>query len=302
MRVIVEASGIKKRYGSVHAVDGLDFTVEQGDVFGFLGPNGAGKSTTIRMMLGLVRPSGGSVRVFGHDVWRDRVRALTKVGAIVESPGLYKYLTGKQNIELFSDMSGGVKPEAVQRILERVGLADRASDKVKNYSFGMMQRLGIAQALVCEPELVVLDEPTTGLDPQGMREVRELIQSLARDHGITVFLSSHLLYEVEQVCTKVVVIHKGKTVASGPVAELLSGRDALEITIDRPADAAAALMGMDFVEIQSCSDSSLKIRMKDGDDAAKVNRFLVTKGFEVSAIVPRQSSLEDFYFSLLGDG
>jgi len=299
MEVVVEASDLQKRFGDVRAVDGLDLAVERGDVFGFLGPNGAGKSTTIRMIMGLVRPSAGTVRVFGYDVWRDRRRALARVGALVETPGFYRYLSGRQNLWLLSELSGGATREAVDLALKRAGLADRADDKVKAYSHGMRQRLGIAQALVCEPELVVLDEPTDGLDPQGMKEVRELISGLARDQGMTVFLSSHLLHEVEQVCTKVAVIHHGKQMGSGPVAELLSGGGRVQITVDRPARAAAALAKLDFVTVSAVRDDSIIAEVKDGR-TAEVNRLLVAGGFEVSAIVPKRTSLEEFYFSLTG--
>lgn len=299
MGLIVEASDLRKRYGAVNAVDGLDLAVERGDVFGFLGPNGAGKSTTIRMILGLVRPSGGTIRVFGRDVWRDRVNALSRVGALVENPGLYKYLSGRQNLWLMSELSGGVTHKAVEQALDTVGLADRADDKVKTYSFGMMQRLGIAQALVSNPELIVLDEPTTGLDPQGMKEVRELIRTLARDHGITVFLSSHLLHEVEQVCTKVMVIHRGRQVAGGSVADILADKGRLRFTVSRPAEAAAALDGLDFARVHHICEDSIVVEASDGY-AAEVNRLLVEKGFDVSSIVPHRTSLEDFYFSLVG--
>ena len=298
MEVIVEVSGLKKRFGSVCAVEGLDLTVERGDVFGFLGPNGAGKSTTIRIMVGLVRPSGGTVRLFGRDVWHDRVRALSKVGALVESPGFYKYLSARQNLWLLSELSGGVKREAIELALARVSLEGRADDKVKTYSHGMLQRLGIAQALVSEPDLLILDEPTSGLDPQGMKEVRELILSLARDHGLTVFLSSHLLHEVEQVCTKVAVIHRGKKMAAGPVSDLLHSRKTLRISVGRPAEAAAALERLNCAQVCEVTADSIVVEADDSR-AAEVNRALVMGDFDVSAIVPETMSLEEFYFSLV---
>ncbi|MBI2843941.1 MAG: ABC transporter ATP-binding protein [Armatimonadetes bacterium] len=301
MDTILETCNLGKRFGSLRAVDGLDLAVERGDVFGFLGPNGAGKSTTIRMMLGLVRPSCGCVRIFGCDVWHDRGRALSKVGALVESPAFYRYLTGRQNLWLLSELSGGASPEAIDAALERVGLSDRADDKVRSYSHGMRQRLGIAQALVCSPELVILDEPTNGLDPQGMKEVRELIRSLAAEHGMTVFLSSHLLYEVEQVCTKVAVIHRGRQLVSGTVVDLLSHQGRLRISVDRPQDAAAAVAGIDSVEVRRVEADAILIEAPNGF-AAEVNRLLVTSGFDVSAIVPQTTTLEEFYFSQVGRG
>jgi ABC-type multidrug transport system ATPase subunit len=299
LQTIVETIGLEKRFGRVQAVDGLDLSVERGDVFGFLGPNGAGKSTTIRAIMGLVRPTRGSVRVFGRDVWRDRVRALRKVGALVESPGLHLYLTARQNMWIMSELAGGVEKKAIDAALARVGLAERANDKVKGFSHGMKQRLGIAQALVADPELVILDEPTTGLDPEGMKEVRQLIRGLAEDHGMTVVLSSHLLYEVEQVCTKVAVINKGKRIAYGPVAELLDGKGRLRIVVNKPAQAMDALRELNIVK--SCAIDGTELLVETTEDhAADINRFLVTRGFDVSAVVPQAMSLEDFYFSLLG--
>lgn len=299
MEVIIEANGLGKQFGKLRAVDGLDLHIERGDVFGFLGPNGAGKSTTIRMMLGLVRPLNGSVKVFGQDVWTNKVRALFKVGALVESPAFYKYLTGRQNLWIFSKLSGNGRREAIDLALQRVGLTDRADDKVKAYSHGMKQRLGIACAIVGDPELVVLDEPTNGLDPQGIKDVRELIGRLSEEHGMTVFLSSHLLHEVEQICTKVAVIHLGRKTASGTVAQLLAGKDRIRFSVGRAADAAAALDGQDIAKICEVGPDWLIVEAKGGN-AAEVNKCLVMGGFDVSAIVPQTTSLEDFYFSLVG--
>lgn len=300
MDAIVETRGLEKRYGRVKAVDGLDLTIERGDVFGFLGPNGAGKSTTLRTVVGLVRPSRGTVRVFGRDVWRDRTRALAKVGALVENPGLYLYLTARQNLWIMSELAGGVGAKAIDAALAKVGLAARAEDKVKGFSHGMKQRLGIAQALVSSPELVILDEPTTGLDPEGMKEVRELIKGLAEERGITIILSSHLLNEVEHVCTRVAVIHKGRKLACGSVAELLGGRGKLRIEVNKPEQAVEALRGLDIVKSCAVAGDCVDVESTDGR-AADINRFLVTNGFDVSAIAPANRSLEEFYFSLVGD-
>ncbi len=299
MEVIVEAAGLRKDYGRLRAVDGLDLSVERGDVFGFLGPNGAGKSTTLRAIVGLVRPTGGTVRVFGRDVWRDRVRALSKVGALVENPGLYLYLTARQNLWMMAELAGGVSPRAIDAALDKVGLGSRAHDKVKGFSHGMKQRLGIAGTIVSNPDLVILDEPTTGLDPEGMREVRELIKSLSADHGITVLLSSHLLNEVELICSKVAVVHKGRRLAYGAVSELLSGRGKLKVSVDRPAEAWSALRTLDIVSSCRVEGEDLLVETGDGH-AADVNTFLVGQGFRVSALSPQGMTLEDYYFSLVG--
>ncbi|MEN6520018.1 MAG: ABC transporter ATP-binding protein [Armatimonadota bacterium] len=299
MEIVVEACGLEKRFGAFSAVDRLDLVVERGDVFGFLGPNGAGKSTTIRMMLGLIKPSNGSVRVLGNDTWRNRTRALLKVGALVESPGLYKNLTARQNIRVLSEMTGGINRQEIDKALEQTGLLDRSDDRVRSFSHGMKQRLGIAQAIVGSPELVILDEPTNGLDPQGMKEVRELIKKLSKDYGMTIFLSSHLLHEVEQVCTKVAVIHKGKKVASGSVPELLSGKGRLRITVNKPSEAAAVVDGSGFAKVDEVGPGWIVVGVQDGC-ASEINRRLVTAGFDVSAVIPVSTSLEEFYFSLMG--
>jgi ABC-2 type transport system ATP-binding protein len=295
---IVDASGLVKRFGKLRAVDRLDFQIERGEIFGFLGPNGAGKSTTIRMMLGLVRPQSGSIRIFGHDVWKNKIHALKKVGALVETPAFYKYLSGRQNLWALAKLSGITKCEAIDLALERVGLTTRADDKVKAYSQGMRQRLGIAQAIVGEPKLVVLDEPTNGLDPEGMKEIRELIDRLSKEYGMTIFLSSHLLHEVEQICTKVAVIHGGKKMISGVVADLLASNGKTKITVTRPAEAATALNSLDIVKVNEIGPDWIMADIKDAN-AAEVNRKLVTAGFDVSAIIPQTTSLEEFYLSLV---
>ena len=298
--IVLEVREFKKRFGAIKAVDGLDLEVRRGDIFGFLGPNGAGKSTTIRAMAGLVRPSNGEIRIFGHDVWRDRKKALSRVGMLVESPGLYRYLTGRQNLEMFAELSGGKHADDIKRALEITGLTDRADDKVKNYSHGMKQRLGLAQAILCQPELVILDEPTDGLDPQGMKEVRELIKNLAGECGITVFLSSHLLHEVEQVCTKVAVIHKGQKLADGKVSDILTKRSRIKITIDRTKDALTAIKEKGL-SADISDDGCISVQIEPNSDAAEINSFLVEKGFRVSAVIPEKTSLEEFYFSIMGE-
>ena len=225
---VIEVRGLYKSYGNVHAVNGIDITVNRGDIYGFLGPNGAGKSTTIRMMLSLVRPTAGTISIFGKPLSQHRHAILSNVGCIVERPDFYNYLSARRNLELLAMLSGAVvSKEATMRTLEMVGLASRADSKVKTFSHGMKQRLGIAQALIHNPELIILDEPTTGLDPQGMIDVRNIIVRLARDHGKTVVLSSHLLSEVEQTINRMVIINKGKVLVEGNVDDLV-GQNGLE--------------------------------------------------------------------------
>jgi ABC-2 type transport system ATP-binding protein len=299
MEKVIEASGLIKRYKGINAVDGLDLTVHRGDVFGFLGPNGAGKSTTIRMATGLVRPTSGHVAVFGHNVWHDRQKALGKVGALVENSSFFKYLTGRENLSIVARLSGHHSKGEIERVLEEVGLTERANSKVRTYSHGMQQRLGIAAAMMGSPELIILDEPTNGLDPQGMKDVRMLIRSLAEKHGMTVFLSSHLLHEVEQVCTRVAIINRGKLVECGNVSDLLSGSDAVDITTNNPQQAAKIIEGVEWASVSHISSEGLTIRLDDHRNA-ELNRLLVNAGIDVSAFVPRKPTLEEIYMRLTG--
>jgi len=217
----VAARGLVKRYGDVVAVAGVDLTVEPGDVFGYLGPNGAGKTTSLRMMLGLIRPTAGSAKLFGRDPLVDGVKALEGVAGFVEGPRFYPYLSGRKNLRLLADYDEPSSSSRIEEVLETVELRDRAKDRVGGYSHGMRQRLGIAAALLREPRLLLLDEPATGLDPAGMRDMRDLIRRLAGD-GITIMLSSHLLYEVEELCNRVAIIRKGSIVYEGELGDLLA--------------------------------------------------------------------------------
>jgi ABC-type multidrug transport system ATPase subunit len=228
---IIQISGLTKKFKSLTAVDNLTLNVFKGDVFGFLGPNGAGKSTTIRMLLTLINPTSGRIKIFNKDLKKHRKEILSNVGAIVEKPDFYLYLTAYNNLEILGKMSGAdISRNNIMRILELVGLESRYDSRVKTYSHGMKQRLGIAQALLHDPELVILDEPTVGLDPQGIKEVRELINRLSRERGITVFLSSHILKEIELVANRMVIIDKGRTLVEGNVKELLSESDTVTIS------------------------------------------------------------------------
>ncbi len=221
----LEVQGLTRRYSGKAVVDSLDLSVSPGDIYGFLGPNGAGKTTTMRMILGLIRRDAGTVRIFGE---ADPVSARREIGGIVEGPRFYPYLSGAENLRIFAAYSGGATAERIDELLEVVRLADRAQDRVATYSLGMKQRLGIAQALISKPRLLLLDEPTNGLDPAGMREVRELIIRLREEEGLTVFVSSHLLWEIQGLCTQVGIIQNGRKVAEGETAELLQGDESLE--------------------------------------------------------------------------
>ncbi len=219
---VLELRHLTKRYGKTIAVDDLSLTVCRGEVWGLLGPNGAGKTTTIRAILGLVRPDAGEVVVMGHPVGRGAQRIMRHIGATVEGPTAYSYLSGRDNLRLCAKLTRNGAEQNIERVLELVGLIEKANVKVSDYSLGMKQRLSLAQALVGDPSLLILDEPVNGLDPRGIREIRRLIVRLAREKQITILLSSHLLHEVEQTCDHVAIIDKGKLVLSGPVPELLS--------------------------------------------------------------------------------
>ncbi len=298
--VVIATRGLTKDYGRRRAVDGLDLEVRRGQIYGFLGPNGAGKSTTIRMLLGLIRPTAGECWLGGHPVRRDRRRALARVGAIVEQPVFYDHLSGRRNLELLASLSGGATRERIHDVLDLVRLLGREQDKVGAYSHGMKQRLGLAQALLPDNEVLILDEPSSGLDPQGMHEVRELIRRLGRQEGRTIFLSSHLLHEVEQVCTHVALIHHGRLIASGAVPELLHTDTRLATLVVDDSDRAARILAEDgTAHVTSVEDGRLRFTAEAGRFAS-INALLVTQGIEVSALIPERATLEDFYLQVMG--
>ncbi|MHB0913559.1 MAG: ABC transporter ATP-binding protein [Armatimonadota bacterium] len=292
--VLLETTGLAKTFRRRRAVDDLSLRVYEGDVYGFLGPNGAGKSTTIRMLTGLVSPTAGTVRVLGR---RIGASALRQVGALVETPAFYKYLSARENLSLLGRLSGLNDPRRVDEVLDLVGLLDRAKDKVKVYSQGMRQRLGIAQAILAKPKLVILDEPTNGLDPQGMRDVRELIRRLAEAERVTIFLSSHLLHEVEQVCTRVGIINRGRLVAEGDVGELLGPEDLVRFSVPDPARAAAVLSGLSWAEARA-GEGAVSVRAP-AERFPELNRTLVSAGVDVRAMVPNKSTLEELFLELV---
>ncbi|MHB1456945.1 MAG: ABC transporter ATP-binding protein [Armatimonadota bacterium] len=300
--IALETIGITKSFRKRCVVDDLNLTVYEGDIYGFLGPNGAGKSTTIRMLTGLVTPHRGTARLMGIDVRKYGHKSLKDVGALVETPSFYRFMSARENLSILSRLSGGCSSDRIDQTLEIVGLLDRANDKVKNYSQGMRQRLGIAQALLPNPRLVILDEPTNGLDPQGMKDVRELIIHLARDQKITVFLSSHLLHEVEQICTRVGIINRGKLVAEGSVKELLNTKSGvITFQVSDVKLASEIIRQYKGAELISTELETVTIR---GDDnaAALVNRLLVMGNVDVRSIIPRNGSLEELFLDLIEGG
>ncbi len=289
-------AGLGKRFGNRWAVKDLNLEVRAGDVFGFLGPNGAGKSTTIRIILTLLSPTSGSVKIFGKDVSGNRESVLSRVCGIVEKPDFYLYLSAYKNLELLGSLTRKVKRNEIFDALEIVGLKSRAFDKVKAFSHGMKQRLGIAQAILTKPELVILDEPTSGLDPQGMKEVRELVLALSREHGTTIFLSSHLLTEVEAVANRMAVLNHGELIAQGKVSELLNGDSAYYSIQASPQNEAVELLRkMPWVEIVSVANG-IDVHI-DSRRAAELNRLLVTNAIEVSSFAAKRT-LEDYFLKI----
>jgi ABC-type multidrug transport system ATPase subunit len=306
----IETRGLTKRFGSHAAVSGIDVTVPRGAVFGFLGPNGSGKTTTIRMMLGLAAPTSGTIRVLGHDMPRELHSVLPRVGALVEGPGFYPYLSGAANLRRL-DTADRFAPSAtrrarVERALERVGLAHAARKKVHAYSLGMKQRLGIANALLTPRELLVLDEPTNGLDPQGTREVRNLIRSLAAE-GTTIFVSSHLLAEVEQVCTHAAIMSAGELVAQGTLDELRRvGRPELRL-LTPDAGLAIHVLGSFGLSAGTtdAADGSVLVTATLLGQTAEPDALvaaLVGGGVRVRGFSVEQPSLEDRFVALTGEG
>jgi ABC-2 type transport system ATP-binding protein len=296
----LEVRGLVKRYGELTAVAGVDVTVDVGDVYGFLGPNGAGKTTSLRMMLGLIRPSEGTVRVFGRDPW-ESVDALQGVAGFVEAPTFYPYMSGLRNLELLAAYDGGGAAERIPDALRTVELSERACDKVGGYSHGMRQRLGIAAALLRQPRLLLLDEPGTGLDPAGMRDMRLLIRRLAGD-GITIVLSSHLLAEVEELCNRVAIIQRGKIAYEGEISALkrtAAGTYSLQTTDDDKALAVCrGQPGVDDARVVSG-----QIVFTASEQAVEaLSQALVEAGALIRALTPHTATLEDLFFSLTEDG
>ncbi len=296
---IIEINGLTKEFKELTAVNNLSVNVYKGDVFGFLGPNGAGKSTTIRMLLSLIAPTKGEIKIFGLPLAQNRSKILKNIGAIVEKPDFYGYLSAYRNLEILGSLSGcDVSKKRIMEMLALVGLEKRYKSKVKTYSHGMKQRLGIAQALLHNPDLIILDEPTTGLDPQGMKEIRDLIIHLSRDLKKTVFLSSHILYEVELVATRMVIINKGTTVVEGRVSDLVDATH-LNVTFEvNDIDKATRLMKENFSQhnIVAVTTDKLIVTLNK-EDIPPVNRLFVNNGIEVTAMVP-QKSLEEYFLKL----
>ena len=299
MSSIIDVSELTKSFKEITAVDNLTFTVKKNGVYGFLGQNGAGKSTTIRMMLSLIRPTTGEIKIFGLDLSTHRKEILQRIGAIIEKPDMYKYLTAIENLNLFATMSGlKLTRKQLMDKLEKVGLAERADSKIKTYSQGMKQRLGIAVALVHDPDLIILDEPMNGLDPQGMADIRQLINHLSKDQGKTVFISSHLLSEMEQVADSLLIIHKGKKIAEGNMNELLNPEQSrIEVETRSAKEFEMQLRQTSWAnKIISINGQKIIMQMKKEEVPVFIQQMGEMKQDIFS--IQKKNSLEDYFLSL----
>lgn len=298
MSVIVSVQQLFKEFDGVKAVNDLSFTVNEGDVYGFLGQNGAGKSTTIRMLLTLIKPDNGSIRIFGKELAAHRNEILRQTGAIIERPDMYKYLSAYDNLSLFARLSGiKVSRKLLMDQLEKVDLAARYNSKVKTFSQGMKQRLGIAIALVHDPKLIILDEPTNGLDPQGIADMRKLIIDLSREHGKTVIVSSHLLSEIEVMASRMIIIDKGKKIAEGKVSEMLDPSSTIvQLETTNNEQARDVLMQSQWSTLVEPSSGLIRFRMNK-NDIPSLATWLIENNIGIVALQPKHS-LEEYFLSL----
>ncbi|MBI4294543.1 MAG: ABC transporter ATP-binding protein [Chloroflexi bacterium] len=296
--IVLRTTGLTKRFGKLEAVKDLDLELHRGEVFGFLGPNGAGKSTTVGMILGLVAPTAGQIELFGLKLSGNGWAMLRRVGAVIEEPAFYPYLSGWDNLETLARAIGGIPRAKIIEVLERVNLLDRARDRYGHYSMGMKQRLGIASTLLRDPELIILDEPTSGLDPAGTKEVRDLIPQLAHEHR-AVFLCSHLLHEVELVCNRVAIIKQGVMLANAPVQELLTKGQQLHVKVHDLGQAASILANIPWIRSVKRENDFLIVDAPQ-DSASRVNKTLAEHNIFASELVNRNDNLESVFLQLTG--
>jgi len=297
--VVLRTQNLSKSYGSRLAVDNLTLDVRRGEIFGFLGPNGAGKTTTIRMALGLIAPTGGSVEVLGNDIGQHHEETLPQVGALVEQPALYTYMSGRNNLRTLATALGGVPDAHIDAILEVVGLAERQKDRVRSYSLGMKQRLGVAMALLHNPDLLILDEPANGLDPAGIVEMRDLMRALAAQ-GKTIFISSHVLTEVQQICTRVAIIHNGRLVTESTVEALTQTQGAYAVKVREPAEALSLVKAHPWGASAQIDAYGYLVTASPDGEGRSLNLFLSQAGHAPDLIMYKSESLEDVFLRLTG--
>lgn len=299
MSAIIKVNNLSKQYREVKAVNDISFTVNTGDIYGFLGQNGAGKSTTIRMLLTLIEPTSGTIELFGKNLYSHRKAVLQQIGAVIEKPDLYKYLTAYENLSLFAKMSGvSVREKKLMDQLEQVGLTERAHSKVRTFSQGMKQRLGIAIALIHDPKLIILDEPTNGLDPQGIADIRNLILHLSRHQGKTIMVSSHLLHEIELIANRMLIIDKGKKIMEGTVAELVDpARTMVHIEVTNPQEVMTWLQSSKWSSNVKERHNNIILLQMNKPQVPELTADLVKAGANIMALQP-QNSLESYFLSL----
>ncbi|GCE13620.1 ABC transporter ATP-binding protein [Tengunoibacter tsumagoiensis] len=297
--VVLSIQHLTKQYGQRLAVNDLSLDVHRGDIFGFLGPNGAGKTTTIRMIFGLITPTSGKIEMLGQDLAHHRSHVLPRVGALIETPALYLYMSGIDNLRAVAATLGGVPKERYQTVLELVGLTGREKDRVRTYSLGMKQRLGLAIALLQDPEVLILDEPANGLDPAGIVEMRDLMHRLS-EAGKTVLISSHLLSEVQQICSRVAIINRGKLVTETTVSDLTRGQGEFEIRLEQPEQALALLRQQPWGQQAKISEKGTILTQAPLQRGRDLNLFLVNAGFVPESLAPATLDLEQVFLQLTG--
>lgn len=299
---VIEVKHLHKKFDDFVAVNDVNFTVNQGDVYGFLGPNGAGKSTTIRMMTTLIKPTSGEINFFGKSLTTDRKNILSRIGSIIEKPDFYLYLSARKNLRILGELSkADYSNKKIEELLDLVGLLSRADSKVKTYSYGMKQRLGLAQALLHDPDVIILDEPTNGLDPFGMKEIRDLILYLSKEKGKTIFLSSHILSEVEMIANRMVILNKGKVIVEGVVKDLLN-TSAMTVTYDVSSSQKAkeSLESTQWKDsFLRSTDTTITLTVKS-NDVADITKLFVEKSISINSVVPVRS-LEEYFISLTSE-
>lgn len=295
--ITLSVKGLRKTINNIEIIKNIDFDLREGEVFGFLGPNGSGKTTTIRMIVGLIKPTSGSVEICGYNIQKNFTKAMENLGCIVENPELYPYLSGWENLKLFSGMMKGIKDNRLYEVVELVGLTARIHDKVKTYSLGMKQRLGIAQALLGKPKILILDEPTNGLDPSGIKEMRRLIQYLAENEGLSVFVSSHLLSEIQLMCDRVAIISKGTVLQVGEVKSLLSNQEQVMWRVE-PIEKALSIFSQLGIEAK-VENEYIFTPFHEGA-VGEWNQKLVEQGVCVLEMARKVPALEDLFLEVTG--
>lgn len=304
MTAAMKVTNVSKSFGRKKVIDNVSFEIYPGEVFGFLGPNGAGKTTMIKMIMGFLSMDEGSVEIDGFDREKHYEKAMGSIGGIVENPEMYKDMTGRENLRMYARLQSRIPKERVEEVLTIVGMQDRANDKVRKYSLGMKQRIGVAQAMVHKPRVLILDEPTNGLDPAGIRELRDILIKLAHEEQVAVMVSSHLLTEMQMMCDRVGIIDKGRLLDIKTMEDLRNrsgGASTQRIKVSRTSEASEVLKGLGFDKIENITDSEIDVQVNE-NDIPRIVKALVDGGFDISGVRLLESSLEDAFLRITGGG